>query len=123
MDWDGIDLREYERKEGNYIPECFRNFIIEQGTGNKIKAETTDFTIKGVRLLIPISQEEINAGDGLIIYPLDESFTLIGETIYVISLNDDTLYAGIRFLKTKSLDKYIKILKETESKTWQSIRI
>lgn len=123
MDWDGIDLREYERMEGNYIPECFRNFIIEQGTGNKIKAETTDFTIKGIRLLIPIPLEDIQAGDGLIIYPLDESFKLIGEIIYIISLNEETLYAGVRFLRTKSLDNYIRIIEETDLRSWQSVRL
>jgi hypothetical protein len=123
MDWDGIDLREYERKEGNFIPECFRNFIVEQGTGNKIKAETTDFSIKGIRLLIPISPKDIQAGDGLIIYPLDESFKLVGEIIYVISLNDSTLYAGIRLLRTKSLYNYIKVIEEAEEKAPQSVRI
>ncbi|MBN2535878.1 MAG: hypothetical protein JXB88_23560 [Spirochaetales bacterium] len=122
MDWDGLDLREFERIEGHFIPECFKNFIIEQGTGNKIKAETTDFTIKGIRLLIPIPLENIQAGDGLIIYPLDESFKLIGEIIYIISLDDDTLYAGIRFLRTKSLDNYIRIIEETDLKPQRSVR-
>ncbi|MBN2442263.1 MAG: hypothetical protein JXJ04_12990 [Spirochaetales bacterium] len=121
MDWDGIDLREYERKEGSLVPECFRNFIIEQGTGKKIKVETTDFTVKGLRLLIPSTRDDIMAGDGLIIYPLDESFKLIGEIVYVVSLNENILYAGIRFLRTKSLENYIKIIEGIDITDHQSV--
>jgi hypothetical protein len=113
MDWDGIDLREFERMEGKFIPTSFKNFFIDQGTGEKIKTETTDFTVKGIRLLIPASSAIFQVGDGLIIYPADEKFKLVGEVIYVAALSKDTLYAGIRFLRTKSLDEYIKILDET----------
>ncbi|MBN1699827.1 MAG: hypothetical protein JW881_20090 [Spirochaetales bacterium] len=110
MDWDGIDLREFERMEGTLIPSCFRKFIIEQGMGEKIKTETTDFSIKGIRLLIPVTNALFRVGDGLIIYPEDERFKLVGEIIYVAALDNNTLYAGIRFLRTKSLDEYIKII-------------
>jgi hypothetical protein len=112
MDWDGIDLREFERMEGKLIPTSLKNLFIDQGTGEKIKTETTDFTVKGVRLLIPASSAIFQVGDGLIIYPADQKFKLVGEVIYVAALSKDTLYAGIRFLRTKSLDEYIKILDE-----------
>jgi len=121
MDWDGIDLREYERIEGSLVPACFRNFIIEQGTGNKIKAETTDFSVKGIRLLIKLPAEDFQAGDGLIIYPVDESYKLVGEIIYIVSISESILYAGIRFLRTKSLDNYIKIVEDIDIPHQQSV--
>jgi len=122
MDWDGIDLREYERLEGNLVPDCFKNFYIEQGTGKKIKVKTTDFTIKGIRLLIPMTSNELQTGDGLIISPVDESYQLIGEVIYVVSVNNDTLCAGIRFLRTKSLSIYIQIIEDIKNKNQHTIR-
>ena len=112
MEWDGIDLREYERMDGAKVPESIQSFLVEQGTGSKIKATTTDFTIKGVRLLIPSSPREYQAGDGLIIYSSDERYKLVGEIVYVIPLADDTVHAGIRFLKTKSLDEYLRLIDE-----------
>jgi hypothetical protein len=110
--WSGTDLREYERIGSENIPDCLKRFCIEQGTGEKIKGETTDFTVKGVRLLIPCSSNEFCNGDGIIIYPEDESFKLVGEIIHIIGLDEKTAYAGIRFLRTKSLVKYHKILEE-----------
>ena len=123
MDWDGIDLREYERIEGSLVPICFRNFLIDQGTGNKIKAETTDFSVKGIRLLIRLPAEDIQVGDGLIIYPVDESFKLVGEIIYVVSINASILCAGVRFLRTKSLNNYIKIIEEINIPYQQSVHL
>jgi hypothetical protein len=121
MDLDGIDLREYERIEGSLVPECFRNFLVEQGTGKKIKAETTDITVKGIRLLIPVPEEDIRRGDGLIIYPVDESYKLVGEIIYVVSLGKDILYAGIRFLRTESLQQYISVIDNIDIMNRESI--
>lgn len=121
MDLDGIDLREYERIDGSLVPESFRNFFIEQGTGKKIKAETTDFTVKGIRLLIPISADKIREGDGLIIYPKDESFKLIGEIVYIVSLGNNILYAGIRFLRTESLQNYVRIIDKIDITDQHSI--
>lgn len=123
MDWDGIDLREYERIEGQLVPECFRFFIIEQGTGNKIKAETTDFTVKGLRLLIPQPLEDMQTGDGLIIYPKDESYKLVGEVIYIVSVSDEMFYAGIRFLRTGSLNHYTQIVEKIEINDQNTVRI
>jgi hypothetical protein len=113
-EWDGTDLREYERLGTDNIPESLRNLCIEQGTGEKIKGETTDFTVKGVRLLIPCSSKEFSNGDGIIIFPEDESFRLVGEIVHIIGLDENTAYAGIRFLNTKSLQKYHKILEDNE---------
>jgi hypothetical protein len=110
--WNGPDLREYDRIGSENIPDCLKNLCIEQGTGERIRGETTDFTVKGVRLLIPCSSKEFSNGDGLIIFPEDESFRLVGEIIHIIGLDEQTAYAGIRFLRTKSLKKYHKILEE-----------
>ncbi len=110
--WEGSDLREYERISSENIPDSLKNLCIEQGTGEKIKGETTDFTVKGVRLLIPCSSKEFANGDGIIIFPEDESFKLIGEIVHIIGLDENTAYAGIRFLHTKSLKKYYKILED-----------
>jgi hypothetical protein len=112
--WDGPDLREYERISSDNIPDCLKRLCIEQGTGEKLKGETTDFTVKGVRLLIPCSSKEFSNGDGLIIFPEDESFKLVGEIIHIIGLDEKTAYAGIRFLPTKSLKRYHKILEEND---------
>jgi len=112
--WGGMDLREFERLGSELIPECLRIFYVEQGTGEKIKGETTDFTVKGVRLLLPCSSCDFSNGDGIIISPADGSFSLVGEIVHIIGLDETTSYAGIRFLRTKSLKKYYEILEEND---------
>jgi len=112
MEWDGKDFREYERIDGELIPECFKFFFIERGFGNKIKAITTDITVKGIRFLIPPEAGIFSVGDCLIIYPLDKDYKLVGEIIHVISLSKEKIYFGVKLLKTKSLDEYIKVVEE-----------
>lgn len=112
MEWEGKDSREYERIDGELIPECFRYFFIEQGLGNRIKATTTDITVKGIRFLIPAEAGVFSIGDCLIIYPIDKDYKLVGEIIHVIPLGTEKIYFGVKLLKTKSLDEYIKVVEE-----------
>ncbi|MBN1413418.1 MAG: PilZ domain-containing protein [Spirochaetales bacterium] len=116
MEWDGEDMREYDRLTGVAIPGNFKSFLIDQGNGELVKAETTDFSVKGVRLLIPLANTNFNSGDGVILVPEDRKFKLVGEIIHSVKIDENTCYAGIKFLKTKSLDEYLMCIKDLNTR-------
>jgi hypothetical protein len=105
MEWDGEEMREFDRLSGASIPDSIKTFLVDQGKGEVLKAETTDFSIKGIRLLIPVAYTNFHTGDGIILFPGDEKFRLIGEVVHSVKIDEKTCYTGIKFLNSKSLDE------------------
>ena len=110
MEFDGIELRELERITEPDIPAGIKKLFIDSGTGDKIEAQTTDFNIKGIRLLIPAEQDQFDHGESIIITPGDNSFRLIGEIRHVVRIDNAVTYLGIKFFQTKSLLDYGKVI-------------
>ena len=110
MDYDGIELRELERITGPYIPDCIRIFYVDKGIGNKIRATTTDFTAKGIRLLISSLDDDFQKNESIIIHSEDDNYRLLGEIRHIVRIHDNTTYLGIKFHNMKSLGHYISLI-------------
>ncbi|MBN2739043.1 MAG: PilZ domain-containing protein [Spirochaetales bacterium] len=106
MDWDGIDLREYERLDAKQTPKGLEEFRIDFGDGKLIKSATTDFSVKGLRLIARCSKSEINVGDVIILKPSGFEYSLIGEVVYAFEADETMLYIGIKLHPSRALGNY-----------------
>jgi hypothetical protein len=116
MEWDGEEMREFDRLSGSSIPEGLKSFLVDQGQGELLKAETTDFSLKGLRLLVPVVQSNMHTGDGIILFPENGKFKLVGEVVHSVKIDDRTCYVGIKLLNSKSLEDYHSMIKDICSK-------
>ena len=110
MEFDGIELRELERIHEPYIPDGIKVLYINKGVGENIEATTTDYTIKGIRLLISSTHDDFERGEGIIITPKDKGYQLIGEIRHIVRVHNNITYLGIKFYTTKSLAVYAHLI-------------
>jgi hypothetical protein len=104
------DLREYERLEGDKIPEKLKDFSIDSGLGDKHPASVTDFSPKGIRLLVKDPGFQVSHREVLLLTPAGEPLTLAGEVIHNFPDGSGGHYLGILFLSTKSRQRYREII-------------
>ena len=104
------DLREYERQEGDKIPDALREFTIDSGLGDRQTASVADFSPKGIRLRISGNAVPASAHEVVLLSPAGEPMILAGEVIHVFPDGAGNYYLGILFLPTRSLLKYRQMI-------------
>ena len=107
------DLREFERMNENQIPNTLKTFIIDNGFGQKVSVLTTDFSEKGLRIIIE-GKHNLKPEEVILLETLTGKMQLEGEIRYCLrtKMNSETTYLGIELQKTLSISEYIRLVNE-----------
>ncbi len=79
-------------------------------TGEENPVETFDASTMGLGLSAELLPTVMDENVGILLKPVDDSFQLIGEVVYVIPDGDTGCRFGVQFTQTIAVHKYLALL-------------
>ena len=110
----GIEKRQEDRYNVALLPASMKQYYIRLSPDLEVIADIKDASLSGLGLIVPLDSMNFIVGLNIAIYPIGKDYALYGKIAHVSSIGENKSRVGIKLKNTMSLEKYRKILSESQ---------